>query len=166
MIPSHFSYQIHPSFFQQNYCTPPKCVALSEYTDSAHIEVESICSRYTNGSDAGAAQDYFVLPALPVGGLPISQDGLDRMKLVRDRTIPIILPSGKNILVNMVFKVSVVYTNLDTRQIQSSRVCIFIAPNANMGGYPTKGNVFIGKIKKDTLLYHHPDQGMFQLNVL
>ena len=71
------------------------------------------------------------------------------MKLVRDRTIPIILPSGKNILVNMVFKVNVGYTNLDTRQIQSrlgSRVSLFIAANANMAGYPTKGNVFIGKI--------------------
>ena len=50
-------------------------------------------------------QDNFILPAPPVGGLPISQDWLDRMKLVRDRTIPIILQSGKNILVNMVFKI-------------------------------------------------------------
>ena len=102
-------------------------------------------------TDAGTAQDYFILPALPVEGLPISQDGLDRMKLVRDRTIPIILPSGKNILVNMMFKVSVGHTNHDTRQIQNrlgTRVCLFIAPNANMAGYPTKGNVFIGKIKK------------------
>ena len=46
----------------------------------------------------GMTQDNFILPAPPVGGLPISQDWLDRMKLVHDRTIPIILPSGKNIL--------------------------------------------------------------------
>ena len=99
----------------------------------------------------------------------ISQDRLDRMKLVHDRSIPIILPSGKNILVNMVFKISDGYTNLNTRQIQSrlgSRVCIFIAPNANTAGYPTKSNDFIGKICKDTLSYHHPDQGMFQLHIL
>ena len=32
-------------------------------------------------TDAGTTQDYFILPAPPVGGLPISQDWLDRMKL-------------------------------------------------------------------------------------
>ena len=30
-------------------------------------------------TDAGTTQDYFILPAPPVGGLPISQDWLDRM---------------------------------------------------------------------------------------
>ena len=49
-------------------------------------------------TDAGTTQDNFILPAPPVGGLPISQDWLDRMKLVHDRTVPIILPSGKDIL--------------------------------------------------------------------
>ena len=43
-------------------------------------------------TDAGTTQDYFILPALPVGGLPISQDMLDRMKRASERTIPIILP--------------------------------------------------------------------------
>ena len=38
-------------------------------------------------TDAGTTQDNFILPALPVGGLPISQDRLDRMKLVRTRQI-------------------------------------------------------------------------------
>ena len=52
-------------------------------------------------TDAGTTQDNFILLAQPVGGLPISQDWLDRMKLVWDRTIPIILPSGKNILVDV-----------------------------------------------------------------
>ena len=52
-------------------------------------------------ADTGTTQDNFILPAPPVGGLPISQDVLDRIKLVRDRTIPIILPSGKDILVNL-----------------------------------------------------------------
>ena len=51
-------------------------------------------------TDAGTTQDYFILPAPPVGGLPISQDWLDRMKLVHDRTVPIILPSGEDILVD------------------------------------------------------------------
>ena len=49
-------------------------------------------------TDAGTTQDNLILPAPPVGGLPISQDWLDRMKLVHDRTVPIILPSGKDIL--------------------------------------------------------------------
>ena len=65
-------------------------------------------------TDAGTTQDYFILPAPPVGGLPISQDWLDRMKLVRDRT----MPSGKDILVDTMFKIIIGYTNLGTRQIQ------------------------------------------------
>ena len=35
-------------------------------------------------TDAGTTQDNFILPAPPIGGLPISQDWLDRMKLVYD----------------------------------------------------------------------------------
>ena len=69
-------------------------------------------------TNAGTTQDNFILPAPPVGGLPIFQDWLDRMKLVHDRTIPISLPSGKNILADTMFKVTVGYTNLGTRQIQ------------------------------------------------
>ena len=38
-------------FFQQNSCTPPECGELSEYTDSAHTEVEDSSSRCMNGSD-------------------------------------------------------------------------------------------------------------------
>ena len=49
----------------------------------------------------------FILPAPPVGGLPISQDRLDRMKLVYNCTIPIFWLSGKNILVGVMFKISV-----------------------------------------------------------
>ena len=118
-------------------------------------------------TDAGTTQDNFIIPAQPVGGLPISQDWLGRMKLVRNSTIPIILPSGKNILVDTMFKIILGYTNLGMRQIQcrlGSRVCPFITPNANMAGYPTKNNVFFGTILKDTLSYHHPNQGMFQLH--
>ena len=40
MIPLHLFYQIYISFLEQNDCTPPKCGELSEYTDSAHTEVE------------------------------------------------------------------------------------------------------------------------------
>ena len=50
--------------------------------------------------DAGTTQDNFILPSPHVGGLPSSQDWLDRMKLVRKCTVPIILPSGKDILAN------------------------------------------------------------------
>ena len=63
-------------------------------------------------TNAGTTQDYFILPAPPVGGLPISQDWLDRMKLVHDRTVPIILPSGKDVLVDTMFKIIIGYTNL------------------------------------------------------
>ena len=56
-------------------------------------------------TDAGTTQDNFTLPAPPVGGLPISLEWLHRIKLVRDRTIPIILPSGKNILADTMFKI-------------------------------------------------------------
>ena len=46
MIPPHLFYQIYISFLEQNDCTPPKCGELSEYTDSAHTEVEDLSSRY------------------------------------------------------------------------------------------------------------------------
>ena len=46
MIPPHLFYQIYLSFLEQNDCTPPKCGELSEYTDSAHTEVEDLSSRY------------------------------------------------------------------------------------------------------------------------
>ena len=62
-------------------------------------------------------RSYISLP--PVGRLPLSQDSLDRMNLVRYRAIPIILPSGKNTLGIMVFKVSVGHTHLLTRQFIS-----------------------------------------------
>ena len=112
---------------------------------------QDIRMRQMGMTDAGTTQDNFILPAPPVGGLPISQDWLDRMKLVHDRTIPIILPSGKNILVNIVFKINIGHTNLDTRQIQSrlcSSVCLFIAPNANMVGTQQKVMSLLGTFKK------------------
>ena len=61
MIPPHLFYQIYLSFLDQNDCTPPKCGELSEYTDSAHTEVEDLSSRYTNGSNVyvkGEAQSF------------------------------------------------------------------------------------------------------------
>ena len=115
-------------------------------------------------TDVGTTQDNFILPAPPVGGLPTSQDRLDKMKLVYDCTIPVILPSGKNILVNMLFKISIGYTNLNTMQIQSrlgSRV--YLMPI--WLGTQRKIMSLLAQIKK-TLLYHYPNQGMFQLHIL
>ena len=40
MIPPHLFYQIYLSFLEQNDCTPSGCGAPSEYTDSAHTQVE------------------------------------------------------------------------------------------------------------------------------
>ena len=51
MIPPHLFYQIYLSFLEQNDCYPKKCGELSEYTDSAHTEVEDLSSRYMNGSN-------------------------------------------------------------------------------------------------------------------
>ena len=93
MIPPHLSHHIYFFFFQQNYCTPPKCGELSEYTE---------CMNVSDMTDASTTQDNFILPVPPVGGLPISQNWLDRKKLVRDRTIPITLSSGKNTLADTV----------------------------------------------------------------
>jgi hypothetical protein len=98
-------------------------------------------------TDASATQDNFILPALPVGGLPFSQGWLDRMKLVRKRTVPITLPTRKDILVYIMFKIGIWDTHPDMRQIQGrlgSRICLFIAFNANMAGYPTKHNILFG----------------------
>ena len=39
-IPPHLFYQIYLSFLEENDCTPPKCGELSDYTDSAHTQVE------------------------------------------------------------------------------------------------------------------------------
>ena len=55
------------------------------------------------------------------------------MKFVRDRTIPIILSSGKNIL-KCLKSFNIGYNNLGTRQIQcrlGSKVCLFIVTNVN-----------------------------------
>ena len=51
MNPPHLSHQIHLFCFEQNYCIPPKCGELSEYTDSVHTEVEDLSSRCMNRSD-------------------------------------------------------------------------------------------------------------------
>ena len=51
MIPPHLFYQIYISFLEQTDCTPPKCGEMSDYTDSAHTEVEdrsSICRNRSN----------------------------------------------------------------------------------------------------------------------
>ena len=53
MIPQHLLCQIYIFFLEQNYCTSPKCGELSEYTDSAHTEVEDLSSRYDSGGGSG-----------------------------------------------------------------------------------------------------------------
>ena len=54
MIPLHL-YQIYPASSGPDDYTPPKCEELSEYTDSAHTEVEDLSSRYMNGYMNGSA---------------------------------------------------------------------------------------------------------------
>ena len=88
MIPPHLFYQIYLSFLEQN----DKVLTQRWRIFPQDIRMGEMCM-----TDAGTTQDNFILPAPPVEGLPISQDWLDRIKLVHDRTVPIILPSGKDI---------------------------------------------------------------------
>ena len=47
MIPPHFFFTENIfHFLEQNDYTSPKCGELSEYTTSAHTEVEDPCSRW------------------------------------------------------------------------------------------------------------------------
>ena len=73
-------------------------------------------------TNADTTQDNFILPAPPVGRLQISQDWLDRMKFVRERTIAIILPSGKNILADAMFKI--IIENWNGKENQNNSNCI------------------------------------------
>ena len=122
MIPPHLFCQIYLSFLEQSDCTPPKCGELSEYTDSAHTEVEDLSSRCMNGSnvyDRCGHDTRLLHPSCTACRRTANLPGLaDRMKLVHDRTVPIILPSAKDILVDAMFKIIMVYTNFGTRQIQ------------------------------------------------
>ena len=99
MIPPHLFYQMYLSFLEQNDCTPPKCGELSEYNDSAHTEVKDLSSRYMNGSNVYVRCGHdtrLFHPSCTACRRTANLPGwLDRMKLVSDRTIPIILPSGR-----------------------------------------------------------------------
>ena len=101
------------------FFSPSKMIALHQNVANCQNtltvlthRVEDLSSRCMNGSDVYARCGHDTRQP-PVGGLPISQD-----RLVRDRTIPMTLPSGKNIRANMLYKISIGYTNLDKRQIQ------------------------------------------------
>ena len=100
-----------------------------------------------NGSDVYMTQDNFILPASPVGGLPIFHDRLDRMKLVRDRTTPVILSSEKNILADKVFKI---ITGIPTLTRGKSKVDLAAESAFSLPLIPiwldTKTNIFIGKL--------------------
>ena len=88
MVPPHFFYKIYPSIFQQNVSNcqnTPTAVTLRWRIFPQDISMGQMCM-----TDAGMSQDYFILPAPPVG-------------------------LGKNILVNMLFKISIPYTSLDVR---------------------------------------------------
>ena len=51
MTQPHLFFQIYLLLLEPDGCTPPKCGELSEYTDSAHTEVEDLSSRCMNGSN-------------------------------------------------------------------------------------------------------------------
>ena len=104
----------YPSLIEQNDSTLPKCCELSEYTDSAFTQVEDLSSRCINGSNTcdqcGHDTRRFHPFCTACNMMPISLHWLDRMKLVCNHTILIILPSGKNILFDTVLKMTIGYT--------------------------------------------------------
>ena len=123
MIPPHLFYQIglYISFLEQNDCTPPRCGDLSDYTDSAHTHVEDPslgCMNVSNVYGRCGHDTRQLHPSCTACRRTATLPGLG-MKLVHDRTVPIILPTEKDILADYIFKISVGYTNLVTRQIQA-----------------------------------------------
>ena len=69
------------------------------------------------------------------------------MELVRNRTIPIVLPNGKNTLADTMFEISIGHTNLGNANADLVAESAFLVTfSTNMAGYPTQNNVFIGKI--------------------
>ena len=113
MIP-HFSQQIYLSFIQQNDWTPPKCGELSEYTDSAHTEVEDPSSRCMNASNEYDRCGHDTRQFYPSC---TAYRRTANLKFVCNRTIPINLQSGKNILADTRFKISIGHSNLAMRQL-------------------------------------------------
>ena len=110
-----------------------------------HIEVGDLSSTCMNGlnvHDRSGHDTRQFHPSFTAGKRTVNIPGpASQNELVLDRTIPIILLNGNNILADKVFKISIVHTNLDTSQIQSrlgSRVCLFATPNTSVAGYPTK----------------------------
>ena len=60
MIPPHLFYQIYLSFLEQNDCTPPRCGELSDYTDSAHTQVEDPSLGCMNVSNVKREREMFL----------------------------------------------------------------------------------------------------------
>ena len=69
-------------------CTPPKCGELSEYTDSAHTEVEDHSLECMNGSNVYDRYGHDTRQLHPSW----------QNEACSHRTVPIILPSRKDIL--------------------------------------------------------------------
>ena len=70
-------------------------------------------------TDAGTTQDNFILLHHLWEDCQSPRTGLTERSLFATTPFQSSLPSRKNILVNMVFKISIGYTNLDMRKIQS-----------------------------------------------
>ena len=92
-------------------------------------------------TNEGKMQNNFTLLSPPVRELAISQDRLDRMNLVCNRTIHIILPSRKKILADLMFKTTptLIWSKFRADLVVESVFSI-------MAEYTTTNNVFIGNI--------------------
>ena len=91
--------------FQNDDYFPPNCGELSEYTDSAHTEVEDLCSKCMNilnvydqyeHNTRRIHASYTVLR-----GQPISKNQPDSIKHNRDDRIVVVVAKRKNVLVDI-----------------------------------------------------------------
>ena len=129
----HISYLSQMTALHQNVSNCQN--TLTVLTLRWRIFLHVVMMRQMYVTEAGTTQDNFIHLAPPVRGLPISQGQIHGMKRIRNRTIPITFRSGKNMLLNVMFKTIIGYTNLGTRQVTSrpgSRAVLFITVNSNM----------------------------------
>ena len=153
-------------FFQQNYCTPPKCGELSEYTDSVHTEVEEPSSRCMNASDQ------------------YDRCGHDTRQFYRSCTAcrrTANLPGPATTLFQSHCQVERIYWLIQClKSVYGTPTLAWGNSSADLAaesafslplipvwlGTQQKIMSLLSTFKKDTLSYHHLNQGMFLLHSL
>ena len=101
MIPPHNIYQIYHSLSVRDDCTPPKCGELSEYTEVlTQVEDPSLeCMNGSNVYDRYRHDTKQLHPSCTACRNTTNLPGLAwQNEACSHRTVPIILPSRKDIL--------------------------------------------------------------------